>query len=112
MAKFDYMNFSIDGWDTEFVSHAKKYTKEQAIELCIAENDWRFKPEYCNGRLLRVPTVDDVKTRHVRWYIRAPESCGYDDSGRGCYTYCKAGEKGSFPVWVVEFAKLEVEHDG
>lgn len=106
MSKFDYMNFSVDGYDTEFVVHAKKFTKEQAIELCIQENDWRFKKEYCLGKVLRKPTIEDVKEKTVRWYVRTPEFCGFDDNERGCYTYCKKGEKGSFPVWVIEFNAL------
>ena len=44
--------------------------------------------------------------------LKTPDFCEYDDDGRGCYSYCKAGERGSFPVWVVEFAKLEVERNG
>jgi hypothetical protein len=108
MSKFDYMNFSVGGYDTEFVAHAGKYTEEQAINLCIQENDWRFKPNYCNGNLLRVPTICDVKLRYARWYVKTPDFCGYDDDGRGCYSYCKAGQKGSFPVWVIDFYKLKV----
>jgi hypothetical protein len=112
MAKFDYMNFGIGGWDTEFVANARKYTEEQTINLCVKENDWRFELDYCNGKLLRMPTIADVKLRHVRWYVKTPDFCEYDDDGRGCYSYCKAGERGCFPVWVVEFAKLEVERNG
>jgi hypothetical protein len=108
MSKFDYMNFSDGISDIEFVANAITYTKEQTIELCLAENDWRFDPKFCDGNLLRKPTTDDIFQRHVRWYIRAPEWCGFDDDGKGCYTYCKAGQKGSFPVWVIEFEKLQV----
>ena len=107
MSKFDYMNFGIGGWDTEFVAHAGKYTEEQVVNLCIQENDWRFKPNYCNGNLLRVPTICDVKLRYARWYVKTPQNCEYDD-GKGCYSYCKAGQKGSFPVWVIDFYKLKV----
>lgn len=106
MSKFDYMNFNINGYDTEFVAHAKKYNEEQTIELCIQENDWRFKPEYCRGNVLRIPTINDVKLKHVRWYVKTPDFCG--SIGHGCYTYCKAGERGSFPVWVIEFSKLQI----
>src|SRR5690554_7236853 len=102
MSKFDYENFNDGSTDVEFVVHAKKYNKEQAIELLLAENDWRFNSKYCNGDLLRVPTPKDVVRRNVRWYPTAPEWCGYDNDGKGCYTYCAKGEKGSFPVWVIE----------
>lgn len=52
--------------------------------------------------------ADDIKEATARWYIKAPESCGYDDEGRGCYSYCKKGERGSFPVWVIQFEDLRI----
>lgn len=107
LSKFDYVNFSDGSWDTEFVVHAKKFTKEKAVELCLQENDWKFKTDYCNGELLRKPTIEDITEKTVRWYPQIPEFCGYDGD-RGCYTYCKKGERGSFPVWVIEFEKLRV----
>lgn len=105
MSKFDYMNFS-DGRDTEFVVHAKKFSKEEAINLCIQENDFKFMEKYCNGQLHRKPTIEDIKERTVRYYPKVPDFCGYDDKDSGCYTYCKTGVKGSFPVWVIEFEPL------
>lgn len=105
MAKFDYFNFSDGSWDTEFVAHAKKYSKNEILELCIKENDWKFKKEHCNGRFHRTPTIADIKERTVRWYPKVPEFCGVDSEG-GCYSYCKREERGSFPVWVIEFDDL------
>lgn len=99
MAKFDYMNFS-GGHDTEFVAHAKKYSKEQIIDLCVGENDWRFE----DGGL-RMPTVEDVEDRTVKYFVRVPENCGYNTDG-GCYTYCDKGERGSFSVWLIDLSKL------
>ncbi len=105
MSKFDYMNFS-DGYsEIEFVAHAKKFTKEETVKLCIQENDYKFIEKYCNN-LLRKPTIEDVAEGTVRWYPVTPEFCGYD--GDGCYTYCNKGERGSFPVWVIEFDKLKI----
>ncbi len=101
MSNFDYMNFS-DGWDTEFVAHAKKFTKEEALNLFEIENEHLFSEGY------RKPTIEDITERAVRWYPRVPEWCDYDGDG-GCYTYCKKGERGSFPVWVIEFERIEVE---
>ena len=98
MAKFEYMNFS-GGHDTEFVAHAKKYSKDQAIEFCIGENDWRFE----NG--LRVPTIEDIEEKMVRYFVQVPENCGYDVEG-GCYSFCNKDAKGSFPVWTIDFDKL------
>ncbi len=101
MSKFDYMNFNIDGWDTGFVAHAKKYSKEDVIDFFInVENDWRM------GGFKRKPTVDDIEEKTVRWYPTVPEGCGYDGEG-GCYSYCNKGERGSFPVWVIEFEKIK-----
>ena len=105
MSKFDYFNFHDGSWDTEFVAHAKKFTKEETIELCVKENDWKFDKEHCNGKLHRKPTIDDVIERTVRWYPKVPEFCDID-SDNGCYSYCKKGERGSFPVWVIEFEQL------
>jgi hypothetical protein len=107
MSKFEYGDFYNGYEEVDFVANAKKYTKEQTINLCIQENDWKFKPNYCGGNLLRMPTICDVKLRYVKWYIRIPDFCGYDGGG-GCYTYCKKGERGSFPVWVIKFEDLEV----
>ena len=107
MSKYEYGNFSDGGSDLEFVAHAKKFTKEKVVELCIQENDHRFMAEYCNGRLHKEPTIEDITERTVRYYPVVPEFCGYDGDN-GCYTYCKKGERGSFPVWVIEFEKLRV----
>lgn len=100
MSKFDYMNFE-GGMATEFVVHAKKFTEEQAVELCIAENDWQFgESDY------RKPTIEDVIKRQVKYFIRVPYYCGLDTDG-GCYTFCNEDAKGSFPVWVIEFDGLK-----
>lgn len=106
MSKFDYMNFNDGSHDSDFVAHAKKYTKEETIDLCMVENDHKFTEKYCNGRLHRKPTITDVKEATVRYYPKVPEYCGCDSDG-GCYTYCKKGERGSFPVWVIEFEGLK-----
>lgn len=91
MSKFDYMQFT-GGSSDEFVVHAKKYTKEQAIELAIEEM-----------ALEETLTPDKVYERWCRYYVRVPEWCGYDgDSDSGCYTYCGKDEHGAFPVWVIE----------
>lgn len=112
MSKFDYVNFGEDGWDTEFVTHARTYTKEEAIELCLIENDWRFSPDYCDDNLLRKPLVTDVIQRQVRYYPLIPDFCGWDSDGdRGCYSYCGKDERGSFPVWVIKFKDLEREDE-
>lgn len=102
MSKFDYMNFE-GGADTEFVVHAKKFSKEEAIQLCIAENDWKFEGE----NALKLPIIEDIKERQVKYFINKPDYCGFDTDG-GCYTYCEINSRGSFPVWVIEFKELRV----
>lgn len=103
MAKFDYCNFNDGIRDTEFVAHAKNFTKEEAIDLCLQENDYRFDQEYCEGKPLRKPTLDDVIMRHVRYYVKAPEFVDWDGD---VYMYCPANQRGSFPVWVIEFDRV------
>lgn len=100
MAKFDYMNF-YGGKDTEFVVHAKSFTKEQAVELFIHENITEYSK-------LRTPTVGDVSERRVRYFVSWPSQCnsGEFDSAGG-YSYC-GNDKGSFPVWVIEFNGLRI----
>ncbi len=97
MSKFDCMNFSDGCRDIEFVSHAKKFSKRETIDLFMIENKNLFSEGY------RKPTLEDVRERAVRYYPVAPEGYGFDG---GCYSYCKPGEKGSFPVWVIEFEPL------
>ena len=70
MTKFDYMSFS-GGNDTEFVAHAKKYSKEQTLELCVGENEWRFEE---GG--LRIPTIEDIEELTVKYFVSIPENCG------------------------------------
>lgn len=111
MAKFTYYNFSDGSWDTEFVVHAKKFTKTEALELFMQENDWMFKKEHRNDKLYREPTTEDIREGTVRWYPKVPECCGFDDRDSGCYTYCKQGERGSFPVWVIRFEDLLIKGD-
>lgn len=101
MSKFDYMAFSVDGGrDDEFVVHAKKFAKSEAVELLKSEYEYRFE----NGEF-RTPTEDDFRQAHVRYFVRVPEQCGLDTDG-GCYSYCAESERGSFPVWVCTLAKL------
>lgn len=109
LSNFDYFNFSDGSLDVEFVAHANKYTKEEVVELCIQENDFMFEGKsWYNKNPLREPTINDIRKRSVRWYPRVPGFCDYDGGGGGCYTYCKKGEHGSFPVWVIEFEKLKI----
>lgn len=100
MSKFEYMNFE-GGEDTEFVAHANKFTKEEDVNYCLAENDWKFEGEYA----LRIPTVENIKVRQVKYFIKKPYDCGFDTDG-GCYTFCDDDAKGSFPAWVIDFKEL------
>lgn len=100
MSKFDYMNFTDGSWNIEFVAHAKKFSKKETLDLFMVENEHLFNEGY------RKPIIDDIIERTVRWYPRVPEGCGCDSEG-GCYSYCNRNERGSFPVWVIEFEELK-----
>lgn len=98
------MGFNDGGhYDSDFVVHAKKYTKQEAVEILKEEYAYNFDDDF-----YREPTENDFTEDRVRWYIRIPEWCGYDagDSSRGCYSFCGKLEKGSFPVWRCELSKL------
>ncbi len=102
MSKFDYMAFSYDGGkDDEFVVHAKKFTKADAIELLKSEYDYRFE----NGEY-REPTEEDFKQDQVRYFVKVPEYCAGLEKEGGCYSYCAESERGSFPVWVCVLSEL------
>ena len=98
MSNFDYMFFDSGYMPTAFVVHAKKYTKDEAIELC-KDN---FKE---NGEELDPIIFNTIKQKYVRYYVKVPMECGHDTEG-GCYTYCEKGTRGSFPVWNI---RLEEE---
>lgn len=89
MSKFDVMEFTCDGDDSVYVFHAKKFTKQQAIDWFIKE----IEP-------IKTPTENDVKESFARWNIQVPENVGVD-SDNGCYSFCKQGERGSFPVFTI-----------
>lgn len=90
MAKFDYMEF-IGGSTNEFVVHANKYTKEEAIKLMKEETAF-------DGSL----TIDNISKQWCKYYVQAPGWCSYEGDG-GCYSYCESGERGAFPVWVITY---------
>ena len=101
MSKFDYMNFSDGDSDIEFVVNAKKFTKKQALEFFKEEN------EGCEDRLnFDKLNIDIIKEKTVRYYPKYPGYSGFDSDNEGGYTYCGKGERGSFPVWVIEFDDL------
>lgn len=99
MSKFDYMNFTDGSWNVEFVAHAKKFSRIGTLNLFMIENEHLFSEGY------RKPTIQDIRERTVRWHPIAPEDC---DLEGGCYSYCNRRERGSFPVWVIEFDGLKI----
>ena len=92
MENFDYMLFQGGSYDIEFVVHAEKYSREQAIRF--------FTQEVVLNDGGEDPTEDDIERLFVRFYDEVPDVCGFDGDG-GCYTYCNEDESGSFPVWVI-----------
>ena len=94
MSKFDFTVF-YGGNNNQFVAHANKYTKQEAV--CLFNDE--FDDYAC-----KEATLDDVEQAWVRYYISPPDSCGYDGP---CYTFCKPGMRGSFPVWVIDIVRQE-----
>lgn len=102
MSKFDFMFF--DAGHTfydEFVAHAKKFTKEETLELLQFEG---FEGGVLAGSDLSIYSENDIKKRFVKYYVRCPDWCAFKSDG-GCYTYCEEGARGSFPVWVISLRK-------
>ena len=105
MSKFDYFNFHDGSWDTEFVAHAKNFAKEETIELCVKENDWKFDKN--------TAMVSSIESRLSKMLLK--EQLGgirkFQNSviliAIMVVTVIVKG-KGSFPVWVIEFEQLRV----
>jgi len=104
MSKFKHMEFSTDGVsDMQFVAHAEKYTIQQMLQMYIERYGEDQKYSH------RLPLYSDVECHTVRYYVKAPEGLS-DVFDRGCYSFCAAGQRGSFVVWVINFESLEVQH--
>lgn len=109
MSKFDYMGFSYAGGrDDAFVVHAKKYTQEQAINLCKREYGRFFcktnKHRKPWEKKFREPTINDINKASCAFRFGA--SVEYPE---GCYTFVDDNANGAFPVYVILFSRLEVE---
>jgi hypothetical protein len=81
-----------------FAVNAKKYTKDEVIELYRTEGT--FHGDHC----FREPTLADIQERFVA------HRCAYSDDGEKTSGYVLVGKKirGSFPVWVIRYDDLEV----
>lgn len=93
MANFDYMEF-IGGYSSEMVFHASKFSEAEALSIARGELE-----EFEEADLVAVK-------RYVRYYPKTPEWLRYELGDNGCYSYCKQGERGSFPVWVVRHKEV------
>ena len=93
MSKFNYMMFYGGFDEDEFVVHAKKFTKKEAIEKMFFE--------IVGGESEKIDEILAIcKEKTVRYFVQAPLTVeDYDGYYSGCYSYCKEGERGSFPVW-------------
>jgi hypothetical protein len=97
MAKFDFMEFGYNaGSFDQLVFHAKKYTKEQAVEI--------FNEEYAYKGLKA--TVDDVSEGYVKYFIHPTEDMSSDWEG-GCYGFVDKQGNGAFPVLVLTLSELD-----
>lgn len=73
MSNFTHMGFNDGGcYDSDFVVHAKKYSKAEAVEILKDEYDYNF-----DDGIYREPTEDDFVEDYVRWYVRIPELMRY-----------------------------------
>lgn len=98
MGKFDFMEFGYNAGDfDQLVFHAKKYTKEQAVEI--------FNKEY-SYKGLRA-TVDNVSSGYVKYFINPTQFMANDFEG-GCYGFTDKPGNGAFPVWVLTLSELEL----
>lgn len=97
MAKFDVMEFGYEtGSFDQLVFHAKKFTKEEAVEY--------FNKEYKYKDL--IATVENVTAEYAKYFIHATEQMSSDFEG-GCYGFTDKLEHGAFPVWVITLSELE-----
>jgi len=80
--------------EEEFVVHAKKFTEEEAVEEM-------FKYALDSELSHEEEILELCRKKYVKFYGKAPSYVeDYEDFEHGCYTFCKEGTGGSFPVWV------------
>jgi len=105
MAKFDYMAFGYSPGDSDmFVANAKMYSTEETVELCKSEYDYKFLGKRALHPDFRKPTPDDVQDAYCAFrFGLSPE---WPD---GCYTLVGEGERGAFPVHVIDFERLRCD---
>lgn len=89
MSKFSTMIFT-GGNKEVFVAHAKKFNREQVVEAFRNETGIEDK------------TVEDIEEAYCKYYVSVPDWCGFEGDG-GCYTFCNKDDRGSFPVYTIEF---------
>lgn len=100
MAKFDYMEFENNGMGfSDLVFNAKKYTKEQVVEI--------FNKEYNSNEYFKCD-VNDIKSRSAKYYPKGNSVCHSKKTAiGGHYAFAFYGEKGVFPVWVITINDLD-----
>lgn len=105
-AKFEYDNFTDeDKVNPEvFAAHAKKFTKEETLELFWGENAFLYVGD--EPYLKREPTIADViGGQYVKYYPVLPDRL----DGIPGYMLIDKPIKGSFPVWAIDIQKLREE---
>lgn len=94
MSKFDYTGLvDDDGFDSMFIANSARYNVRDVLEL--------FNREYSDRDDFREPTEDDVEKRYCIHRIGASL-----EWPNGHYVLTDDGERGSFPVWVIDFRWL------
>lgn len=106
MSDFKFMSFGYDAGDHDmFVAHAKKYTATETVDLCKREFEYLFRNRRIAGKevkALREPTIHDVCNDYCAFRF------GMYGWPGGCYTFVSNKERGSFPVWVIDFSVLKL----
>ena len=101
MSRFDVEEFGFCAGDfDQLVVNAKKYTKEQTVEI--------FNRDYEYTRLKA--RLEDVGSGYVRYFVR-PSQDMCRDTMDGVYGFVDGPGKGSFPVWILTLADLEPSSD-
>lgn len=101
MSKFKFMGFGYGGGSDElFVAHARKYSREETVALCVQEYEDLFSGVYKSK--YRKPTVEDVDDGYCAYRFGV-----FPDYDGGCYTFAEQHERGAFPVYIITFEDLK-----
>ena len=87
-----------------FVANAKTHSAMETAELCKSEYDYKFRSDEKRGPNYREPTPDDVMGAHCAFRFGLSS-----ERPDGCYVLVGEGERGAFPIHVIDFEKLRCD---